>query len=78
MSPTLLNERGYRVVMYLNDHAPAHVHVKKDRNEARVQLEPVQIMDNWGYNPREISAIVEIIEQHQAFLLDVWDSYFGA
>ncbi len=76
MSPTLIQDKGYRVVMYLNDHLPAHVHVKKDRNEVRVQIDPVQIMDNWGYNQREIKAILELITTHQEQLLAAWNTFY--
>ncbi|MBZ0294672.1 MAG: DUF4160 domain-containing protein [Anaerolineae bacterium] len=76
MSPTLITERGYRIVMYLNDHEPAHVHVKKAGHEARVQLSPVHLMDNWGYNNREINVILEIVEKYQDVLLEAWVRFF--
>lgn len=75
--PTLLQERGYRVVMYYNDHIPPHVHVKKAGNEALIQLDPITVMDNYGYNRGEINTILEIIEDHQDMLIDAWNSYYG-
>jgi len=75
--PTLLQERGYRVVMYYNDHTPAHVHVKKAGNEALVQLDPIVIMDNYGYNRGELNTIIEIIADNQQMLIDAWNSYYG-
>jgi hypothetical protein len=76
MSPTLINESGYRIHMYTNDHKPPHVHVKKAENEARVQLDPVELMDNRGYNPREIKAILELVQEHQTELLAAWNTFF--
>jgi hypothetical protein len=75
--PTLLIERGFRVMMYFNDHEPAHVHVKRAGNEARVAINPIAIMDNYGYNGNEMKLILEIIEQHQTLLIETWQTYFG-
>lgn len=75
--PTLINERGFRVVMYFNDHDPPHVHVKRAGNEARVQIDPVMIMDNYSYNQNELKLILGIIEKHQTMLMDTWNLYFG-
>lgn len=63
--------------MYYNDHAPPHVHVKRAGNEARVRLSPVAIMDNYGYNRNELKMILDIVEKHQALLLEAWRSYYG-
>ena len=77
MSPTLLNRRehGYDVRFFTKDHPPAHVHVFNGDNEAKVALEPVTILDNWGFNNREIKAILELIEENQDMLLAEWDKY---
>jgi uncharacterized protein DUF4160 len=77
MSPTLLNRRehGYDVRLFTKDHPPAHVHVFNGDNEAKVGLEPVAMLDNWGFNNREIKTILELIEENQAMLLTEWDKY---
>jgi hypothetical protein len=58
--PTLIFERGFRVIIYYNDHEPAHVHVKKAGLEAKIQLEPVQTMDNYGFSDSEIKIALEL------------------
>lgn len=75
--PTLLIERGFRVVMYYNDHHPPHVHVKRSGNEARIQLNPIEVMDNYGYNRQELKTILEIIQQNHQMLLEAWTGYYG-
>ena len=72
MSPTVLRESGYQFVIYSNEHEPAHVHVYKGDDVARIQLEPVQVLNNWGYNTREISKILSIVGEHQEFLIAAW------
>lgn len=78
MSPTVLNQDGYQVMIYLNDHTPAHVHVYKAENEARVQLDPVEIMDSEGFNTRELKAVRKLISENQEYLLEKWDEYHPA
>jgi hypothetical protein len=77
MSPTLLNRRehGYDVRLYTKDHAPAHVHVFDGEKEAKVSLEPVEILDNEGFNKRQLGQIQELIEEHLEMLLSEWDKY---
>jgi hypothetical protein len=38
MMPTIMRHEGYRVVVYPNDHGPAHVHVIGADNEAVFEL----------------------------------------
>jgi hypothetical protein len=75
--PTLLTERGFRIVIYFNDHSPAHVHVKRAGHEAKFTLDPVGMLDNYGFNQNEIKLITEIVEKHQTMLLEAWRSYYG-
>jgi hypothetical protein len=71
--PTILNRRqhGYDVRRYTKDHPPAHVHVFEGENEAKVGLNPVAMLDNWGFNNREIGRILALIEDNHAILMRV-------
>ena len=73
MSPTVLDKRGYRFVIYLNDHPPAHVHVRKAEKDARVRLDPVEILHNFGFTRRELREIIDRVTEHQGALLAEWD-----
>jgi len=77
MSPTLLNrwEHGYDVRLFTKDHPPAHVHVFDGEKEAKIALDPISALDNWGFNSRELKRILELIEEHIATLLAEWDRY---
>lgn len=72
MSPVVLRQGKYTVVIYTHDHPPAHVHVQSAEKEARVALNPVEVLNNWGFKPREIRAILKLIQAHQQHLLDKW------
>lgn len=77
MSPTVLNRRehGFDVRIYTKDHAPAHVHVFNSDSEAKVSLDPIEVLDNWGFSNRAIKTICDLILEHQVRLLQVWDTY---
>jgi len=73
--PTILRKDGYTFKIYLNDHTPAHVHVRKGKKEARVTLDGLEIVSNINFLSREVKRILEIIEEHQDELLAAWDEY---
>ena len=75
MSPTVLRKEGYQVKIYPNDHPPAHVHVFRGGDQARITLDPVGIQNNWRFNEREIAKILNIINDYQSLLLAEWDKY---
>ena len=61
------------------DHGPAHCHayrISSSKDTARVKLEPVELWDHVGFKPQELARIMELIEQNQAHLLEVWDSMY--
>ena len=73
MSPVVLRQGKYEVVIYTKDHAPAHVHVKSADKEARIALHPVEVLDNWGFRPGEIRAILKLVRTHQRELSEKWN-----
>jgi hypothetical protein len=78
--PTLLNRRehGFDVRLYTKDHPPAPVHVFYGEKEAKIGLEPIAILDNWGFNHREQARILALIEDNYAILIGEWDQYHPA
>jgi hypothetical protein len=74
MSPTVLREKGYQVVIFTNDHPPAHVHVRHSGKVARVRLDPIEELHNQGFNTREMGVILSIVEENQHVLLEAWDA----
>jgi hypothetical protein len=74
--PTLIQDYGFRVVIYLNDHPPPHVHVKKAGRQARVGLLPVELWDS-DLNPNETRQAVAIVEANRDTLLASWRELYG-
>jgi hypothetical protein len=72
MSPVVLRSGQFTVVIYTRDHSPAHVHVKSAGKEARITLDPVEVMSNLRFKPGEIRSILKLIQAHQGELLAKW------
>lgn len=68
---TLQRFGSSRVVMYLDDHPPPHVHVKlRDGRDCTVDLDNFEIKGR--VSEREIREALNWIKNHQAFLIDQW------
>jgi hypothetical protein len=76
--PTLLRFGPYRFFCYAGDRdEPPHIHVERDREEAKFWLEPVRLQYNKGFNRNEINQIQKIVEEHQEQLLAGWHDFFN-
>ncbi|MBC8129625.1 MAG: DUF4160 domain-containing protein [Rhizobiaceae bacterium] len=75
--PTLLMWRGYRFGFYsLDRFEPAHVHVVKDGNEAKIWLATMEISYNRGYSAPELRRLLAKREEHRAGWIGEWDDFF--
>ena len=76
--PTVLRVGPYRFFFYAGDRAePAHVHVERDANRAKVWLDPVRLHESGGFPRGELARIVMMVQEHEAVLLRSWDDYFA-
>jgi hypothetical protein len=77
---TVLRADGLRVVIYVNDHLPAHVHVFGD-GEAKINLMGTQGTPAlvWADNMTrgEVRRCMRIVAGQQAFLLQKWEDIHG-
>ena len=76
---TVLGAGGPRVVIYTNDHLPAHVHVYGD-GEARIDLlgpgGPSLIWAD-GMTRGEIRRALGVVSGQRAFLTQRWEDIHG-
>lgn len=74
--PTVLRFGRYRVVVYPNDHRPAHVHVIGPEQEAVFALNcpagPVTVRENYSCSQRELSQIAENLLKNLLGLCEAW------
>lgn len=79
--PTVLRFDGLRVVIYLNDHRPEHVHVIGGGGEAVFLLRcpggPTEIRENYGFSRREVAKIEAELAGHIASLCAEWGRIHG-
>ena len=76
--PVVHREGPYRFSFYSDEGSePPHVHVRRDRNQAKFWLEPVTISKNAGFNQTELNRIARIIENNQAVMLERWNEHLN-
>lgn len=76
--PTVLRSSGYRFYFYSHEpNEPPHVHVDKAGASVKVWLEPVAIVRNVGFGPRELAEVVRLVQQSQSALMEAWHEFFG-
>jgi hypothetical protein len=85
--PTIIRQDGFRIVIYPNDHLPAHAHIIKADGEVRIDLGSVTIdlssgeesltlpsfIDVTGkISDRDVKKALSLVKEHQKKLLDKW------
>ena len=79
--PTVLRLDGLRVVVYPNDHRPAHVHVIGAAGEAVFNLDcpngPPTLRENFGFNQSQRARIEAKLAEALALLCAKWRTIHG-
>jgi Domain of unknown function (DUF4160) len=79
--PLLLRHGPYKFFFYSNEgnpREPIHVHVRSSNGEAKIWLEPtIGLTESFGFNSRELSAIIKIVIDNRAAFERAWCEYFG-
>ena len=74
--PTVARVERLRVVIYLNDHRPAHVHVIGGGCEAVFNLDcpkgPPKLRENFGYSRAQLGKINAVLADELALLCAAW------
>jgi hypothetical protein len=75
--PTLLRVDGFRFFFYSSEgQEPPHVHVEKGDGEAKLWLQPVQLVYSYRLTPAELRRARELTFQHQAAFVERWNEHF--
>jgi hypothetical protein len=79
--PTICRKQGYRVVIYTNDHRPAHVHVIKKPREAVFTLHcphgPPELRESKGMKLQEVNDILDALTDCIPSLCGEWRKIHG-
>ncbi|SMH50382.1 DUF4160 domain-containing protein [Mesorhizobium australicum] len=77
---TVLRESGFRIVIFLNDHLPEHVHVYGD-GEARIDLGGeaggAKVVWSLGMKRSDVRRAVSIVNAHRDDLILRWRELHG-
>lgn len=77
--PTILRFDGLRVVIYPNDHRPAHVHVKGAQGEAVFILHcpegPPELRESFGFSRPEVGRIKGVVSGELRALCAEWRKF---
>jgi hypothetical protein len=80
--PTVLRSGNWRVVVYPNDHRPAHVHVVGPDWEAVFDLHcpggPPELRENFGCSGRDLRRIAGTLDEHVQHLCEAWEKIHGS
>jgi hypothetical protein len=79
--PVIFRESGLRYYFFSNEGSPRealHVHVKGGGRDAKIWMEPeLAIAESYGFNSRELSAILLIVAENRERILKAWHEHFG-
>ena len=79
--PTIHRIDGLRVVIYPNDHRPAHVHVMGQGSEAVFRLHcpdgPPQLRENYGFTPQRLTVALTALTTALAQPCSAWGDIHG-
>ena len=62
---------GIVILVYYNDHAPPHVHVRRSREQGRVGIDPVEVLDG-DLSLKTRRLVLRWAALHRAELLADW------
>jgi len=79
--PAGLRFSGLRVVIFPNDHRPAHVHIDGGDRAAVFVLNcpdgPPELRENYGFQLRELKAVGRTLNDHLTELCARWSEIHG-
>lgn len=68
--------RPYRFFFWSRENnEPPHVHVQRERVEAKFWLEPVELAENWGFARHELNVVSRLVEQYRDQILEKWHEH---
>jgi hypothetical protein len=76
--PSVLRVGPYRFYFFVGDrNEPPHIHVRRDRSEAKFWLAPVRLARYLGFAEHELRDIADIVRANEQLLMESWNDAFG-
>ena len=74
---TVLRVHGWRIVIYPNDHPPAHVPVLGPGWVVLVNLLGPEVREVIGCGEHEARRVLRRVAEHRGMLMDAWRRFHG-
>ena len=71
--PTVLRQDGFDVRIFVRDHEPKHVHVRRGGGVAVIILGDVSVRERFGMSPRDVRTALQIVAENRDYLVAQWD-----
>jgi hypothetical protein len=52
------------------------IHIEKQNSYAKINLVNLELIENIGFNSKELKEIMKIVELHRSDFIKAWDEYF--
>lgn len=79
--PTVLRFGRIRIMIYTNDHRPAHVHIWDAGRQAAFNLNcpagPVELRENFGFSWPEVNELARLLQPHVPAVCARWMTMHG-
>ena len=76
--PVILRERGFKLLIYSNEHPPAHIDVIKGDGEAVFELVPkVGLRESLGMKVNELRWAEYLVKKHETGSLGSWNGHIN-
>ena len=75
MTPVVLKTKNLKIKIYPKDHRPPHVHILGPGVSAKIEIESLECIANYGFTLAEIRRIQNFLSLWQVFLLESWNDY---
>ena len=71
-----MNKFGFKFFLYANEHEPKHIHVMKGEAFAKIELEHLQVTQNF-MKPKDLKVALRIAKEHKDEFERKWDEWFN-
>lgn len=75
--PVIFRIGPFRIVIFVNDHEPPHVHCIGKGESAVIEIKSGQIKSNNGVHPKDLKKLIDFIIEQSDVLLIEWRHYHG-
>jgi len=75
--PTIFTEGGFRFMIYLDGHPPAHVHAIGADCMISIGLEPLELLSSVGAKANDARRAMDIANRRREELVSAWRRIHG-